>query len=325
VNGFLRDSDIETTVSGGIARAASFDGAYFPSNFQFDRIPLTVRLNLPKAPPEQVVYSNGKMKPTGDGQGVEVKFPPGLTTSEVFLHVVPKDSVIEKTGTFNSIDGRKIKITTYAPKEGLTAGVDGNKLLEDSQKTIQDTLHEMEKTFGPYPHDSFVAQMWPEQMPQDGGTGMEYAGATEAAPISLRHETIHSYFGRSLSPADGNTGWLDEAVTVWLTDGRQTSNEKSPWEHDLTVDTPFEQDTNSAGYNAGVNLLKDLDIDLRGTRPAGQGITTALQGLYRKFKDHPLNNDDFMQEILSNAKTPEQTANVTATLARFGLKPKPAS
>jgi hypothetical protein len=314
VDWFLRDSDLEKTAGGGIARAASFGGAYLPSNFQFDRIPTTIRINLPKAPPEQKIFTNGKLKPTGDGQGVEVKFPPGLTTSEMFLHVVPADQVAEQSGTFKSIDGRNIKVTTYAQKDGMPAN-----LLPDAQKTINDTMQEMERLFGPFPHDSFTAQMWPDSMPQDGGTGMEYAGATEATPDALRHETIHSWFGRSLSPADGNAGWLDEAVTTWLTAGHPTRDAKSTWEHDLTVDSVYEQDTNRAGYDAGVNLLQDLDIDLRNTRGGSSGVIPALQDLFHKFEGKPLNNDDFVKTMVGAAQTPAQAAAVRQTLARFGL------
>ncbi len=316
VDFFMRMSDLVKTFPGAGARGASFAGAYLPSNFQFDRIPLTVKLDVP-ATPAQRVFTNGTLEKTSTG--FQVTFPPGFTTSEPFLHLVPAAAITEKTSTLRSIDGRDIAITAYAKKSALSSTREGKQLLDDGQKIISTTLAEMEQLFGPYPHATFVAQLWPHTMPQDGGTGMEYAGATESALDALRHETIHSYFGRSLSPRDGNAGWIDEAVTTWLTDGRATSDTHAAWSHDLGVDTDYAQETNPAAYNAGPNLLKDLDIDLRGTREAGSGILTALQSVYRQYKGKPISNDGFVETVLATAKTPEQLAAAKATFARYGL------
>lgn len=323
---FLRMSDLVKTLPGGQARASSFAGAYLPSNFQFDRVPLTVKFSLPAAPPEQRVFSNGVVKAVpGPGQKFEVTFPPGFNTSEVYLHVVPAASVVEKTVPFKSIDGRSIGITAYVARSSVGTKREGEALLNAGEKTIAKTLSEMEGLFGPFPHDQFVAQLWPSSLPQDGGTGMEYAGATESTLAALRHETIHSYFGRSLAPANGNAAWIDEAVTSWLEDGRQTSETKSSWAHDLSVATPYEQDTNRAAYNAGQNLLRDLDLDLRGTHAAGTGILTALQKVFVAFHGKQITNDDFVATVLSTAATPAQAAAAKATFARYGLGLTPLS
>ncbi len=316
VDFFMRMSDLLKTLPGNESRGVSFAGAYLPSNFQFDRIHLTVKLAVP-ASPAQRVFTNGTLEKTSTG--FQVTFPPGFTTSEPFLHLVPAAAITEKTSTLRSIDGRDIAITAYAKKSALSSPQEGKQLLDDGQKIIAKTLAEMEQLFGPYPHATFVAQLWPHTMPQDGGSGMEYAGATESALDALRHETIHSYFGRSLTPRDGNAGWIDEAVTTWLTDGRATSDTHAAWSHDLGVDTDYAQETNPAAYNAGPNLLKDLDLDLRGTRAAGSGILTALQSVYRQYKGKPISNDGFVEAVLATAKTPEQLAAAKATFARYGL------
>ncbi len=314
---FMRMSDLLKSLPGNEARGVTFAGAYLPSNFQFDRIPLTVKLHLPQGPAQRVL-TNGTVKTQRDGT-VEVTFPKSFTTSEPFLHVVPAASITEQTIKFHSIAGRDVDITTYFKKSAVGSKLEGSQLLRDGQKIITQTLAEMEQLFGPYPHPSFVAQLWPHDMPQDGGTGMEYAGATESSLSALRHETIHSYFGRSLSPRDGNAGWIDEAVTTWLTDGRRTSDTHAAWSHDLGVATAYSQDTNVAAYNAGPNLLRDLDVDLRGAGAAGSGILKALQKVYGLYQAQPISNDEFVTTVLGTATTPEQAAAAKATFARYGL------
>jgi hypothetical protein len=48
---------------------------------------------------------------------------------------------------------------------------------------------------------------------------MEYCGATMTDPGALGHELTHSWFARGVMPANGNTGWIDEAVASWRDDG----------------------------------------------------------------------------------------------------------
>jgi hypothetical protein len=44
---------------------------------------------------------------------------------------------------------------------------------------------------------------------------MEHAGATITTIHALSHELCHSWFGRGVLPADGRSGWIDEAITTW--------------------------------------------------------------------------------------------------------------
>jgi hypothetical protein len=44
---------------------------------------------------------------------------------------------------------------------------------------------------------------------------MEYSGATITALSALGHEMFHSYNARAVMPANGNAGWMDEAMARW--------------------------------------------------------------------------------------------------------------
>lgn len=48
---------------------------------------------------------------------------------------------------------------------------------------------------------------------------MEFAGALTAELALLKHEILHSYIGRCVSPANGDAAWFDEAVAAWDDDG----------------------------------------------------------------------------------------------------------
>ncbi len=317
---FWRMDDRDKVLPGNQVRDPTFAGAYLPSNYQFDRMPLTLRLSLP-AKPEQRVLTNGQLvsKVDATGQHFEVKFPPTFTASEYYFHVVPAAAVHEKTGTFTSIDGRTITVDTYVNRSAMPTKRQSEQFLGEGQRVIIDTLKEMEQLFGPYPHDTFVGHLWPQSLPQDGGLGMEYAGATESTLEVLRHEVIHSYFGRALAPANGDAGWLDEAVTNWLEYHRPTRDDYAPWAHDLGASGPLDQATNGAAYNAGQNLIEDLDVDLRVKGEPGLGVLNALRAVYTKYQSTPITNEGFVETVLASAKTPEQAAAVKATFARYGL------
>ena len=76
-----------------------------------------------------------------------------------------------------------------------------------STKTI---LHDLESAFGPLPHGS-VTVLARGTRPK----AMEYAGAAATHIGALRHELDHSNFARSIMPANGNAGWIDEALATW--------------------------------------------------------------------------------------------------------------
>ena len=71
-------------------------------------------------------------------------------------------------------------------------------------------MRELEQTYGPYPHEALLIYCT-----GNISGGMEYAGATMTSLEALGHEITHSWFARGVMPANGNAGWIDEAIARW--------------------------------------------------------------------------------------------------------------
>jgi hypothetical protein len=75
-------------------------------------------------------------------------------------------------------------------------------------------LEDFDAWLGPYAHgESYL--LW---VRQDRESSMEYDGATLTQMHNIRHEVLHSWFGRGASPVADLHGWLDEAMTTWVVD-----------------------------------------------------------------------------------------------------------
>jgi hypothetical protein len=157
---------------------------------------------------------------------------------------------------------RVVPVTVYSETKKRT---------DQALKTVLDTLADNEKTFGPYAHHFCVVYVTP------GGGGMEYAGATATAEWAIAHEITHSWFARGVMPADGNAGWIDEAVTSWRDDrylrakedfGRRAAK--------MSAFPPYRRHTPMEAYTHGKNLMSQLDRLFAQTG----GLRPVLQRLY---------------------------------------------
>jgi hypothetical protein len=92
------------------------------------------------------------------------------------------------------------------------------------------------------------------------GGGMEYGGATMTSTGALGHELIHSWFARGVMPANGNAGWIDEAIASWRDNGyprRTTGFSNSPI--NLGGFSQYRRHTTSAAYSSGASFISYLD------------------------------------------------------------------
>jgi len=76
-------------------------------------------------------------------------------------------------------------------------------------------LSEQEQRYGEFTGDSYVCLF------HGAPGGMEYAHATTTSESALRHEVIHSWFARGLTPASQADGWWDEGFTSYLDTGER--------------------------------------------------------------------------------------------------------
>lgn len=270
----MRMTDLDTQ--------ANYLERYAPANLLFDRHAFSMRVQVTNAP-QLALLSNGQS--TSTQNAFAIRFANDTIASTPFLHIFdPATRTVERT-MFMSRDGRQIPIIAY----GRNAADVRRALAE----LVVDMGH-MERTMGAYPHQAFVAHI--RSGPDTGG--MEYAGATDASLLSLRHELIHSWIGRSIVPADGESGWIDEALTSWLDEyfhGRRASGDTLPRLH---ADSVYQRHTSPESY-AGVALVTRLDV-LFASRG---GIVTLLPSLYSEFNGRTISVAEFVAFLRRQAGT----------------------
>ncbi len=172
---------------------------YLPSNLEFDQYKMKSRVRVINGDEAlHTLKTNGKVTKITDND-FEVNYPHFYTASSMFFHLFPeKNSATNIQFYFNSIDGRQLPVdiyTLYTPEE----------FVSDTKKI----LSELEQDYGPFPHDQLI--IYGNAL----SGGMEYSGATSTSLKALGHELFHSYHARALMPANGNAGWMDEAIARW--------------------------------------------------------------------------------------------------------------
>ena len=189
-----------------------FLDAYLPANLEYDHVRMRFTVKLENFNENHTVFSNGTVSRIASGEW-NIEFPEFFTSSCPWFHIGPSSVYESLTGVFHSSNERKIPISIYTYYKWLTEGVN----LEEFLVLTQIYLADLERDFGPFPHDSVIIYA---RKPERRGrkvyhTGMEYAGATATTIGVLRHELDHSYFARSITPVNGNAGWIDEAIARW--------------------------------------------------------------------------------------------------------------
>ena len=119
-------------------------------------------------------------------------------------------------------------------------------------------MAELEKDYGPWPHDQLIIY----------GTGirggMEYVGATATSLVSLGHELFHSYFAKGVMPANGNSGWMDEALASWRDKGYQTHEAPDYHSFNLAAHNSYTRKTDDNSYEKGRSFFAYIDYQLKG-------------------------------------------------------------
>jgi hypothetical protein len=176
---------------------------------------------------------------------------------------------------------------------------------EEALARIHDTLAELRRRFGRWPHRRCHVSLV-----QAGG--MEHAGAFFSSSHDLRHELSHGYFGRWVLPFDGPSGWLDEAIAQWF----QLAPEPLPPSTvlrptDMGVQVPWRRGNGPGAYTDGVRLLCVLDGALRAR---GEGLDTLLRALLVTFGGRHISTAQF--EAVVARLLPEDRGWLESTFRR---------
>lgn len=253
---------------------------YLPTNYIFDRVPMifTVRF-LGGA--NQRIYTNGKVTPISSEE-YRVVFEDGYNITCPYFHTTPVGSFTEREFTFESLDGRKLPGLIYIPRDEA----DPVGKLDRLEANTVKFLNELEGDYGPFPHQSITIY-------NNGPSGgMEYSGATITSESALAHELFHSYFARGVMPADGNSGWLDEALARWRDRGysRISTLEGST---KMANQGTYARLTDRAAYTFGERFMSYLDGKLK---DAG-GLKPFLRHLVKTKSFDPITTEDFIEEL----------------------------
>lgn len=264
-------------------RERNFLERYMPANLEYDQVKMTFLVNFIGSSTKQKIYTNGSLsKIAKSGQTIyKITFPKYFNASSIYFHTVPEGSTDELSFTLKSIDGREIPAVVY-----LTRSIWGRgqkNLLQNLKNKASEVFHELESDYGAWPHSSLVIY-------NAGAGGMEYCGATMTDVASLGHELFHSYFARGFMPANGNSGWLDEALASWRDDGYQTLSTLIG-STGMSSHPYYTRTTDTAAYGFGKRFMAYMDGKLK----SKGGLKPFLRYVIDEKKFSPMFVEEFIK------------------------------
>jgi hypothetical protein len=254
---------------------------YGPTGIEADAYALTLVLVAQGARETPRLFTNGQVEVlTSDPPSWEVTFPAWYTSSSFYVHLTDKRfHVVEDV-----VAGEEgpIPIVVYSKSA---------RRAEAAMAELPGLFAELEGTYGPYVHDSFVALI-------SGRGGMEHCGATITSMGALGHELTHSWFARGVLPASGRDGWMDEAVASWRDYGYERSTpdpERAPT--DMASRTVFDPFAIWNVYADGRALMAELDAMVA---PASGGMRELLRAWFAEAKTRAVTTEEFLAFLEGN-------------------------
>lgn len=218
---------------------------YLPANLEYDQVLMRLEVQILGAAREHLVFTNGRIQKRAHGRW-SIEFPKYFNCSALYFHVRPKNETTLLQFDYLSRDGRKIPVVVYEDR----------RLAQDLKafkKLLDEKLALYEKLYGAFPHPALTIY---NTGTEEGA--MEYSGAAFTNFEALPHELAHSYFGRGVMPANGNAGWIDEAMATFV-GGPEIAGSKELQTVNMAAHSPYFRANDSTGYTYGVNLLTHLD------------------------------------------------------------------
>lgn len=226
---------------------------YFPSGLEHDAFEQTMEVSISGTGVEHKLIANGEVI-TPEKNKFQVKFPPYLRSSAIFLHVLDPNRYFIHEIPVSINDSKTVPVTIY----GLKAyGIDEiEKAVEIAVRSLKDFSEEI----GFYLHPSLTILV-------SKNTGMEYSGAAISPLDSIPHELMHSWFGRGVYPANGAAGWIDEAITTWWVNKNGELSQSSTLDANTKMQkhtplnwlgNPYERMTSVQCYRQGVTFMSQV-------------------------------------------------------------------
>lgn len=257
-----------------------------PANYEDDQFPMTLELIVTNSSANHQVFANGEVSELGKHQWL-IRYPAHFTSTSIFAHLTDRRLTVKRFAYPGA--ERDIPVTVYSGDSSLVASASGR---------IPALFRELENEYGPYAHAGFIAYIG-----QSSG-GMEYAGATITSLKSLSHELFHSWFARGVLPAEGRSGWIDEAIASWRDHGyARSSSRLSRSATNLASYSAFRRSTPGNSYADGRALLAEWDSLFAGDG----GFRPYLRDLYRDYQGKVITTEElwsFLQETSGQDLSP---------------------
>lgn len=272
---------------------------FFPANYLSDKFQLTLDVSVKNSKSKTFFIANGKYVDSSiESESADkkwtVEFPEYMYSYGHFFHLTNSSLAIHQNEYVSSITGKKIPLLIYTEAaDDLNSRVE---LLDDAQRRLVYLFTKYEKLLGEFAHNSLIFRL--NHLNWDIGS-MEYVGAMHSTFYVLEHEFVHNWFARGAFAGD-NSGWADEAITMWLTDlGAYTSQDLIKREPvKLLFNSPLSRSTVQAAYAEGSKLLADLNLVLNFQ------LSNILSKFYSQFKLQSYTSDQLINHIYVN--TPEE-------------------
>ena len=251
---------------------------YLPTNLEFDQYKMNMNVKIIGAESKpHTLKTNGKVSVLSENS-FEVEYPSFYTASSVYFHLLPESTITNNAQFYYpSIDGRLIPVDIYT-------SYDVNEFV-DATKTI---LNELETDYGAFPHDQLVIYG------NSPSGGMEYSGATATSLKALGHELFHSYHARALMPANGNAGWMDEAIARWRDNNYPEISKLSYESTQLAGHSVWTRKTDRMAYTEGSAFLSWIAYRMSEN---GLSLKEFLKDYFQKFKFTTVTTPQFQNEI----------------------------
>jgi hypothetical protein len=262
-------------------KSRQFLERYMPANLEFDQVKMSFSVRFLGLKNRQMIYTNGVVQEKKRDE-FNISYPSYFNSSSIFFHTVPEGSVDEMRFGLKSIDGREIPVVIYAARS--LWGTQASNL-ERLRRETTSVFHELEADYGAWPHPSLVIY-------NAGLGGMEYHGATMTEFRALGHELFHSYFARGVMPANGNAGWLDEALASWRDGGYKTLSSLMGTSR-MSAHPYYTRTTDTAAYTFGEKFMSLMDGKLK----SKGGLKPFMRFMVEKKLFSPLFVEDFIHEM----------------------------
>jgi len=253
---------------------AHFFETWGPTGFEDDAFEMTLNLEIQNSATEHKLFTNGQIISFNESKW-KIQFPKYFTTSSFYFHLTNK-SLLEARFVIQGKE-KTIPITVYGTNQNV---------VNQAKNKLPGLFQELERDFGPYPHDNFTAYL----NSAGAGGGMEYSGATISPVTALDHELFHSWFARGVMPAEGRSGWIDEAFASWRDHSYfQAPSLLSRTPTFLGNGSPFQKETPGNCYVDGRQMMAELDRVFA----AFGGMKPLMRLFFKRYKHRVVTTEEF--------------------------------